>query len=117
MALELGYEKVFDCVNLEFLLDLLEKIYAQNGHFGCNESHKVALLLWSSIRPRSPSLQLVGDPIPPLLFNLVVDALTSMLCKDAKSDPIRDLCAHICSGGVIWLKYAYDIILFVDKVV
>ena len=56
-----------------------------------------------------------GDPISPLLFNLVVDALTRMLIKAANQDMIAGLCPEVCPGGIICLQYADDTILFLDK--
>ena len=56
-----------------------------------------------------------GDPISPLLFNLVVDALTRMLMKVANQGLIAGLCPEVCPGGIICLQYADDTILFLDK--
>jgi hypothetical protein len=56
-----------------------------------------------------------GDPLSPLLFNLVVDVLTRMLQKVANSGLIKGLGENIVEGGVISLQYADDTILFVDK--
>lgn len=55
-----------------------------------------------------------GDPLSPLLFNLVGDVLTRMLVKGADRGLIRGLGADLREGGVISLQYADDTILFSD---
>ena len=44
-----------------------------------------------------------GDPISPLLFNLVVDVLTKMLSKAADHSLIAGLYPEVCPGGIICL--------------
>ena len=53
-----------------------------------------------------------GDPISPLLFNLVEDVLTRMLKKASEQGLIRGLLTDFREGGVISLQYADDTILF-----
>jgi len=55
-----------------------------------------------------------GDPLSPLLFNLVGDVLTRMLVKGANQGLIRDLGVDFREGGIISLQYADDTILFSD---
>jgi hypothetical protein len=55
------------------------------------------------------------DPLSPLLFNLVVDVLTSMLQKVARDDLVRVLGTELTEGGVISLQYTDDTILFMDN--
>lgn len=53
-----------------------------------------------------------GDPISPLLFNLVGDVLTKMLQKGAGKGIIRGIAEEFREGGIISLQYADDTILF-----
>ncbi|WVZ61434.1 hypothetical protein U9M48_011304 [Paspalum notatum var. saurae] len=53
-----------------------------------------------------------GDPISPLLFNLVVDSLTRMLLKAARSSLVKGLLTNFIEQGIISLQYADDTILF-----
>jgi hypothetical protein len=53
-----------------------------------------------------------GDPLSPLLFNLVVDVLSRMLQKAAGAGLIQGLGNELVQGGVISLQYADDTILF-----
>lgn len=55
-----------------------------------------------------------GDPVSPLLFNLVVDVLTRMLVKATDKHLIRGLGQDLYPGGVISLQFADDTIMFVD---
>jgi hypothetical protein len=55
-----------------------------------------------------------GDPLSPLLFNLVGDVLTRMLVKGARQGLIRGLGDDFREGGIISLQYADDTILFSD---
>jgi hypothetical protein len=53
-----------------------------------------------------------GDPISPLLFNLVGDVLTKMLQKGAVRGLIKGVADDFRVGGIISLQYANDTILF-----
>jgi hypothetical protein len=53
-----------------------------------------------------------GDPLSPLLFNLVRDVFTRMLIKAAKRDYITGFMNSIHHEGVLSLQYAYDTLLF-----
>jgi hypothetical protein len=54
-----------------------------------------------------------GDPISPLLFNLVGDALTKMWRKTARYGHIKGLLTDFREGGIISLQYV-DTIVFAD---
>jgi hypothetical protein len=56
-----------------------------------------------------------GDPLYPLLFNLVVDVFTRMLMKVAGKGYITGLMNTLYLEGVINLQYADDTILFLQK--
>jgi hypothetical protein len=51
-----------------------------------------------------------GDPLSPLVFNLLVDVLTRMLIKASNANLIKGLCSNICPQSVICLQYADDVI-------
>jgi len=56
-----------------------------------------------------------GDPLSPLLFNLVADVFTKMLMKAGGAGLISGLLPEICPGGVISLQYADDTLLFLQN--
>jgi hypothetical protein len=51
--------------------------------------------------------------LSPLLFNIVVDALTRMLQKASSVGLIRGLGRDLVPGGVVSLQYADDTMLLV----
>lgn len=56
-----------------------------------------------------------GDPLPPLLFNLVAYVFTKMITKVAYVGQIKGLFPGFIPGGVISLQYANDTLLFLEK--
>jgi hypothetical protein len=50
--------------------------------------------------------------LSPILFNLVVDALSRMLQKATRANLIHGLGGDLIEGGVVSLQYVDDIILF-----
>jgi hypothetical protein len=53
-----------------------------------------------------------GDPLSPLLFNLVVDVFTRLLIKAARKEYIVGLMDSLYPEGIISLQYADDTLLF-----
>jgi hypothetical protein len=56
-----------------------------------------------------------GDPLSPLLFNLVADVFSRMLMRAAKVNLITGLLPHSEPGGIISLQYADDTLLFLEN--
>ena len=55
-----------------------------------------------------------GDPMSPILFNIMVDML-SILIKRAKNDgQIKGVIPHLLEDGLSILQYADDTIIFMD---
>src|SRR4051812_41174806 len=111
LVLKLDYEKAFDKVNLEFLAELLKargfgtkwmnRIHdiTHNGSVGVKINHTESSYFSTGKGLRQ------GDPLSPLLFNIVVDVLTRMLVKAANHKMIGGLCQDVCEGGIICLQY------------
>jgi hypothetical protein len=55
-----------------------------------------------------------GDPISPLLFNFMADALSTMLDAASSAGHIKDVVSHLIQGGVTHLQYADDTILLIE---
>jgi hypothetical protein len=51
------------------------------------------------------------DPLSPLLFNLVVDALSAMLSRACSAGVIQGLVPHLVNGGLSHLSYADDTVI------
>ena len=56
-----------------------------------------------------------GDPISPLLFNFIADALAAILDSANGEGHIKGLVPHLIPGGVTHLQYADDAILLVQN--
>ena len=55
-----------------------------------------------------------GDPLSPILFNIVADML-AIIIERAKSDgQIEGVVPHLVDGGLFILQYADDTILFME---
>ena len=56
-----------------------------------------------------------GDPLSPLLFHLVGDALSAILDRAKEAGVIRGLVPHLIPGGISHLQYASDTLLFLHN--
>jgi hypothetical protein len=52
-----------------------------------------------------------GDPLCPILFNLIGEVFTKMLCKAAGKNLIQGLLPQVTPSGVISLQCADDTII------
>ena len=55
-----------------------------------------------------------GDPLSPILFNLVADMLAIFITRAKESGQIQGLIPHLVEGGLSILQYANDTILFME---
>lgn len=121
VILKLDYEKAYDEVNWEFLLDILRKrgfgdrwigwikLILESGSVGVSINNVDGNFFHTGKGSRK------GDPLSPILFNLVVDVFTKMLQKASNNDLIiKGLGENLVENGVISLQYADDTILFLD---
>jgi hypothetical protein len=118
MILKLDYEKAYDRVSWNFLFDMLTsrgfsenwvnwmKAIVKCGSFGVNLNGEES----SYFKPSKGLRQ--GDPISPLLFNLVVDVFTKMWRKVSRLGHIKGLLTEFREDGVVSLQYADDTIVF-----
>lgn len=119
-VIKLDYKKAYDRVSWDFLFEILEsrgfspiwinwiEKLIKKGSVGVmlNGEESIFFKTWKVLRQ--------GDPLFPLLFNLVGDILTRMLIKGGSEGLIRGLGSNFSDGGIISLQYADDTILFSD---
>jgi hypothetical protein len=55
-----------------------------------------------------------GDPLSPILFNLVADILSTLINRAKEDRRIRGLVPHLVEGRLSILQYADDTILFME---
>ena len=55
-----------------------------------------------------------GNPISPILFNIVADMLTILIGRAKDAGQVGSLVPHLVDGGVSILQYADDTILFME---
>jgi retron-type reverse transcriptase len=55
-----------------------------------------------------------GDPLSPILFNIVVDMLTILINRAKEEGQISGVIPNLVDDGLSILQYADDTILFMD---
>jgi hypothetical protein len=55
-----------------------------------------------------------GDPLSPMLFNIVVDMLAILIERAKEDGQVGGLIPHLVDGGLSILQYADDTILFLE---
>ena len=55
-----------------------------------------------------------GDPMSPILFNIVVDMLAILIGRAKEASQVGGLVPHLVDGGVSILQYADDTIIFME---
>ena len=55
-----------------------------------------------------------GDPLSPLLFNIIADMLATMIARAKEDGQVAGLIPHLVEGGVSILQYADDTIIFME---
>ena len=55
-----------------------------------------------------------GDPMPPILFNIVVDMLAILIGRAKEAGQVGGLVPHLVDGGVSILQYVDDTIIFME---
>jgi hypothetical protein len=120
VIMKLDFEKEYDKVQWSFLFEVLErkefpekwiqwiKQVVSGGRVGINLNGEPGEFFGTHKGLRQ------GGPLSPLLFNLVVDALTSILRKGSQEGLIKGLIPELVDGGLTHLQYADDIIIFLE---
>jgi hypothetical protein len=121
VILKLDFEKAYDKVSWSFLQQALrmkgfsqtwctwiEKIVSK-GCVGVQVNDDIGHFFQTKKGLRQ------GDPLSPLLFNIVADMLAVLISRAKNNDQFRGLVPHLIDGGLSVLQYADDTILFMEN--
>ncbi|WVZ51322.1 hypothetical protein U9M48_002476, partial [Paspalum notatum var. saurae] len=117
VAAWIDFEKAYDKVRWEFLRQALRMkgfnstwcTWVQTCVQGGNVGIKVNDQLGSYFQSRKGLRQ--GDPLSPVLFNIVVDMLAIIM---SRAGLIKGVVPHLVDEGLSILQYADDTVLFLD---
>jgi hypothetical protein len=117
VILKLDFEKVYDKVKWSFIQQTLRmKSFSDERRALINSfvlGGSVAIKVNDDVGRYFQTLR-QGDPLSPMLFNIVANMLAIMI-KRAKTDGlIEGLIPHLVDGGLSILQYADDTILFME---
>jgi hypothetical protein len=118
VVIKLDYEKAYDKVNIEFLLEILklrgfgEKWISWIKSLVIGGSVSVMINGEESLTFKTGKGLRQGDHLSPILFNLVVDVLTKMLEKASSRGLVTGLLSSFNPRGILVLQYADDTLLF-----
>jgi retron-type reverse transcriptase len=55
-----------------------------------------------------------GDPMSPILFNIVVDMLAILIARSKEAGQVEGAIPHLVQDGLSLLQYADDTVIFMD---
>ncbi|XP_017256437.1 uncharacterized protein LOC108225996 [Daucus carota subsp. sativus] len=120
VILKLDFEKAFDSVNWGFLLHLLQKLNFHEKWIKWLESilksSRISVLVnGSPTKEFTPERGLrQGDPLSPLLFNLVGEVLHCMLVKAEEVGIFQGIKFGGSGEQISHLQYADDTVIFIN---
>ena len=117
---KIDFEKAYDKVNWNFLQQTLRMKgfdpkwcdwvarFVQGGSIGIRVNDDIGHYFQTLKGLRQ------GDPLSPVLFNLVADMLAVLIARAKEDGQVGGLIPHLVDGGVSILQYADDTILFLE---
>jgi hypothetical protein len=117
---KIDFEKAYDKVKWSFLQQMLQmkgfssewcnliKQFIQGGLVGIQVNDDIGHYFQTRKGLRQ------GDPLSPLLFNIVANMLAILIARAKEDGQIGGLVPHLVEGGVSILQYADDTILFME---
>lgn len=121
MALKLDFEKAFDTIDWDFLLQLLAKMNFDQKWIRWisvifKSTRTSVLVNGVPTKEFSPNRGLrQGDPLSPLLFNLVAEVLHKMLIKGEQLGLFKALEINGNNFSLSHLQYADDTVVFINN--
>jgi hypothetical protein len=122
VLLKLDFEKAYDRVNSHFLREVLltkgfEPAFVHRL-MQLVSGGQTAISINGEVGPYFQNKRggvWQGDPISPLLFNFVADALVAILDRAKVASHIQGVVPHLISGGVSHLQYADDTMILIQN--
>jgi hypothetical protein len=120
VLLKLDFEKAYDKVNWDFLQQALRmkgfdlkwckwiQDFVSRGSVGIRVNDDIGHYFQTKKGLRQ------GDPLSPILFNIVADMLAIIINRAKEDGQVEGLIPHLVDGGVSILQYADDTILFME---
>jgi hypothetical protein len=117
---KIDFEKAYDKVKWSFLLQTLRMkgfsakwiswihTFISGGSVAVNVNDDIGHFFQTKKGLRQ------GDPLSPLLFNIVADMLAVLLRRAEEHEQIGGIVPHLIEGGLSILQYADDTILFLE---
>jgi hypothetical protein len=120
VLLKLDFKKAYDRVNWEFHTEVLRcKGFDPGVVHRLNqlvEGGQTAISINGEVGPFFRYKQGVrqGDPLSPLLFNFMAEALSIILTKAWEAEHIAGVVPHLIPGGISHLQYADDTLIMIQ---
>jgi hypothetical protein len=120
VILKLDFEKAYDKVKWSFLQQVLRmkgfhqkwcqwiEDFVTRGSVGIKVNDDIGRYFQTRKGLRQ------GDPMSPILFNLVADILAILIARAKENGQVGGLIPHLVEGGVSILQYADDTIIFME---
>jgi hypothetical protein len=117
---KIDFEKAYDKVNWDFLQQTMRmkgfdpiwcqwvQRYTEKGSVGIRVNDDIGRYFQTKKGLRQ------GDPLSPILFNLVADMLAIMIERAKQDGEVSGLIPHLVDGGLSILQYADDTIIFME---
>jgi hypothetical protein len=118
VLLKIDFEKAYDKVRSSFLQQVLRmkgfdpkwcqwiNNFIEKGSVGIRVNDDIGHYFQTRKGLRQ------GDPLSPVLFNLVADVLAIMIQRAKEDGQVDGLIPHLVDGGVSILQYSNDTIIF-----
>jgi hypothetical protein len=117
---KINFEKAYDKVNWDFLYQMMQARgigdVLHDWIMKVVRGGRCAVKVNDTIGPYFPTYAGVrqGDPLSPILFDIVGDGLAIIIKKAQTEGLVKGLVPHLVDGGVWILQYADDTILLLD---
>jgi hypothetical protein len=121
ILLKLDFKKAYGRVSWQFLREVLIRKGFESGFVhrimqlvtGGQTAIAINGVVGTYFRNKRGMRQ--GDPLSPLLFDLVVDALALILKKASVAGHIKGVISHLLPGGITHLQYADDTMILIEN--